>query len=131
MDSSAGARTGRPLKLRFEDRELEGEEILQVAPKFELNELTAHFFGQRCTSYDAAELNPDACILAIEYNDLARAVLDEVEPEVGAVEGTAAVAAIYALLESATAGNSVRMEDILSGEVEDYQAPINEKYGIS
>jgi predicted dehydrogenase len=130
MDASAGARSGRPLKLKFDDRELEGEEILEAVPDYELDELTSRLFGKRCTSYNAAELNPDACILAIEYDEFARAVLDGVAPEVGPDEGMAAVAAIYAILESANAGCAVKMKDVLSGSVHEYQTPINEHHGI-
>ena len=130
MDASSGARTGGTLKLKFDDRELDAVEVLETVPDFELDELTSKLFGQRCTGYNAAELNPDACILAIEYNDLAQAVLDGGRPEVGGEEGTAAVAAVYAILESATTGKPVKMEDVLSGAVEEYQAPINQHHGI-
>ncbi|MBI2191139.1 MAG: Gfo/Idh/MocA family oxidoreductase [Planctomycetes bacterium] len=130
IDASPCARSGLPLKLKLDDRELVGKEILEAAPRFELDEVTGRLFGPRCTGYDAKQVDADALLLAIEYYDFARAILEHCRPEVDGLEGMTAVASLYGILESAASGQPVRMSEVLSGAVEAYQAPINAYHGI-
>lgn len=128
-------RTGEPVRLRLEDRELLGKEILELLPAFELNEVTERLFGKDGVVYDLpavahAEMALDARLLAIEYHDFGQAVLEGRAPEVDGRDGMIAVAAILGAYESAALGRAVKMEELLSGSVRAYQEEIDDALGL-
>ena len=131
-----GERNGRPLLLRLEGKELRGREILPLLPDFHLDEITARLFGADGVEYDMPTDAPhpgyaiDARHLAIEYHDFGRAVLTGGRPEVDGRDGMRAVAAIVGSYESALAGRSLGMEEILDGIVRTYQKDIDEALGL-
>ena len=51
-------------------------------------------------------------------------------PETSGREGLRDLAVAYAILESSLAGRRVDVEEVLTGELADYQRPINEQFGI-
>ena len=68
------------MRLRLEERTLEGKEILSLLPDFSLNAITARLFGADGVVYalpkvSHAEMSLDARLLAIEYHDFGEAVL--------------------------------------------------------
>ena len=134
--TAPGERNGRPVVLRLEGRELTGGDILSLLPDFQHNEITERLFGPRQVEYDPSptESHPqyavDAKHLAIEYHDFAEAILNGRKPEVDGHLGMTAVAAILGAYESALAGRAVSMEEILSGEIRDYQADIDDVLGL-
>ncbi len=67
---------------------------------------------------------------AIQQLDWLRAIEEGRDPETSGEEGLRDLACAFALLESATLGQRVTLEDVLSGEVEAYQGEINEHYGL-
>ena len=81
------------------------EEILDEVNGFSLSPLEAYFFPDRI-----ATDNVDWKIIAIEYHELAEAILNGREIEVDGTEGMKDVAAIYAIFESAKAGRTVENE---------------------
>ena len=129
-------RTGAPVLLRLEGRELRGREILPLVPDFQLDEITACLFGEDGVVYELPADAPhpgyaiDARHLAIEYHDFGRAILEGGTPEVDGEGGMVAVAAILAAYESAVAGRSVRIEEVVSGDVCAYQQEIDEALGL-
>ena len=131
-----GERNGRPVVLRLEGRELKGREILSLLPNFQLDEITERLFGRQGVEYglpaDAshAVFAVDAKHLAIEYHDFGEAILKGRSPEVDGEGGMKAVAAILGVYESALAKRAVSMEEILSGEVRQYQADIDSALGL-
>ena len=133
---SAGERNGRPLVLRLEGRELKGKEILPLVPDFHLDEITARLFGADGVEYEMPVDVPhpgyavDAKHLAIEYHDFARAILTGGQPELDGLGGMKAVAAIVGAYESALAGRSLTIEEMLKGEVRGYQEEIDAALGL-
>ena len=131
-----GERSGKPVVLRLEDKELKGKEILSLLPDFHLDEITARLFGEDGVEYDLPQDAPhpgyaiDARHLAIEYYDFGRAILTGSQPEVDGLGGMKAVAAIVGAYESAHAGRSLTMEEVLSGEVQGYQEEIDTALGL-
>lgn len=128
-------RTGGSVRLRLEERTLEGKEILGLLPDFSLNAITARLFGEDGVVYDLpdvphAEMALDARLLAIEYHDFAEAVLHGREPEVDGRDGMIAVAAILGAYESAAVGRAVELEELLSGAVRTYQEEIDDALGL-
>ena len=128
-------RTGGSVRLRLEERTLEGKEILGLLPDFSLNAITARLFGEDGVVYDLpdvphAEMALDARLLAIEYHDFAEAVLHGRAPEVDGRDGMIAVAAILGAYESAAAGRAVELEELLSGAVRSYQEEIDDALGL-
>ncbi|MCY3904952.1 MAG: Gfo/Idh/MocA family oxidoreductase [Caldilineaceae bacterium] len=128
-------RTGGAVRLRLEEKELHGKEILALLPDFSLNEITARLFGADGVVYDLpgvahAEYALDARLLAIEYHDFGEAVLQGRAPEVDGRDGMIAVAAILGAYESAAIGRAVEMEEVLSGAVRRYQEEIDEALGL-
>ncbi|MYC94006.1 MAG: Gfo/Idh/MocA family oxidoreductase [Caldilineaceae bacterium SB0661_bin_32] len=128
-------RTGGAVRLRLEERTLEGKEILGLLPGFSLNAVTARLFGEDGVVYDLpdvphAEMALDARLLAIEYHDFAEAVLQGRTPEVDGRDGMIAVAAILGAYESAAVGRAVELEELLSGAVRTYQEEIDDALGL-
>ena len=122
---SFGTRGGRA-RLERRGGELEThEEILKTVEHFELEPLAAHFFPDRI-----AGDNVDWQILALEYHELAEAILTGRKVEIDGEEGMKDVAAIYAIFESATAGRAVKMDEIEQCRVYGYQQEIDDALGI-
>lgn len=68
--------------------------------------------------------------VTIECWDFLDACANRRAPEVDGWEGLKAKAISEAILESSVAGRSVTMEEILSGTMDAYQRPLNERWGI-
>jgi predicted dehydrogenase len=126
-----GDRNGRAVTLRLDGQELRGRDLLHLLPNFHLTEITERLFGPGVVEYDLPFAAIDAKHLAIEYHDFAAAVLSGGQPEVGGYLGMTAVAAILGAYESAWAGRSVTMAEMLSGEVRAYQEEIDTALGLS
>jgi predicted dehydrogenase len=69
-------------------------------------------------------------LIALEYYELAEAILNGRDIEVDATEGLKDVAAIYAMCESARAGRAVKMSEVETMSTYAYQAEIDEVLGI-
>jgi predicted dehydrogenase len=63
-----------------------------------------------------------------EFMEVVRGNRDKVE--VDAWDGIRSLAVCEAVYESATAGQVVKVDDVLSGKIDAYQKPINEHWGI-
>ena len=59
-----------------------------------------------------------------------RAVAAGSQPETSGREGLADLAAAYALLESASSGRTVCVDDVASGRLRSFQQPLDEKFGL-
>lgn len=128
-------RSGKAVRLRLEGQELFGKEILALLPDFHLNEITSRLFGADGVVYERpdvphAEFALDARLLAIEYHDFGKAILQGRPPEVNGYDGMVAVAAILGAYESAAVGHAVEMADVLSGTVRTYQEEIDAALGL-
>ncbi len=66
----------------------------------------------------------------LECYDFLDAVQNNRPPEVTAEDGLKAKAIALAIYEAATKGQTVQVQDVLNGEVEAYQRPINERWGL-
>ena len=127
---SPGDRNGNAIVLKLEGVELQGADILELLPDFEMSEITERLFGKNIVTYDLDFPPIDGKHMAIEMHDFADAVINGGKPEVDGYLGMTAVAAIYGAYESAIAGRAVSMEEILSGEVRAYQEDIDEALGL-
>lgn len=67
---------------------------------------------------------------ALEILDFLRSVETGTPMETDGEEGTRDLACSYAVLESATLGRTVRVADVLDGEVDAYQREIDAHYGL-
>ena len=67
---------------------------------------------------------------ALEVYDFVTAIRDGREPEVSAEAGMRAKAIAQTLYESALRGEVVRVDDVISGKIDDYQRPINQWLGL-
>ena len=122
---SFGTRGGRAALQPAGRGELSHEEILREVSGFALSPLEAYFFPDRI-----ATDNVDWKIIAIEYHELAEAILNDREIEVDGTEGMKDVAAVYAIFESAKAGRAVKMSEVETCQAYEYQAEIDEALGI-
>jgi predicted dehydrogenase len=124
-------RSGSTVVLRRNERETRGPDILPlISSGFRLNEITERLFGRDIVEYDLPNESIDAKLLAIEIHDFAEAIMSGREPEVDGRLGMSAVAAILGSYESGLAGRSLTMDEIVSSEVDAYQAGIDEKLGL-
>jgi predicted dehydrogenase len=67
---------------------------------------------------------------ALAQYDWLRAVAQRRQPETSGREGLRDLAAAFAILESATAGRRVAVDEVLGGTVSAYQRPIDERFGL-
>ncbi len=67
---------------------------------------------------------------ALNSLDWLRAIEEHREPETSGREGLRDLAAAYAVHESAHAGRRVDVAEVLSGELRDFQRPLDERYGL-
>lgn len=119
-------RTGHPLRLtRWQSGapvDIPPADQLALVPDFRLDPATAALFGgDRLASYDLPWADTDANLLAIEYDDFARAILTATPPEVDGQQGIRALAISYALLESDRLGRFVHIADLLALRDSPYQ----------
>ena len=117
-----GTRGGSASLKRAGQEEVGFEELVAAAGDFELEPLAAHLFPNRMAAGDSAV---DWKLLALEYFELAEAVLGGRDLEVDGVEGMKDVAVVNAILESSRAGRAVKMSEVESGQVYEYQAEID------
>ena len=124
------SRSGRGPEIRYEGRDtpVTGDELLALVPDFQLDDMTAAFWNgqRRMAYYDMTFPEIDAKLVAIEYQDFGEAILSKREPEVGTEAGMKALAFAYGLLESGHARQPVRLADVLSGAVDEYQREIDD-----
>ena len=120
-----GDRNGRPVVLRTDGEEIRGKDILRLLPDFHLNEITERLFGKDGVEYDPG-FPSDRKIMAVEFHDFGEAIINGVAPEVDGRLGMTAVAAVLGAYESALAGRAVTMEEVLAGDVREYQRDIDE-----
>lgn len=114
-------RSGRPAKVRYSDRVLEGDELVGELPNFHLNEIESRLFGERPKSYSFQGFETDRKLIAAELADFIDAVRDNGKPEVPGELGLRAVAVVYSVLESALSGQPVKIQSVLSGDMCDFQ----------
>jgi predicted dehydrogenase len=123
-----GTRGGRVALRSASGEEQNQEQILEAEREFELDPLTAHFFPKGISVGDGSV---DWKLIAIELHELAEAVLRDRPVEVDGGEGLKDVAAVYAILEAARAGRPVKVAEVETCQVYDYQSEIDEALGIA
>jgi predicted dehydrogenase len=128
------SRSGKSPQIRIEGRPepITGEDLLKLVPDFELDDITAPFWNgtRRMGSYDMPFEFIDRKVIAVEYQDFARAILDGREPEVGAEMGAKALGVIYSMLESGHARQPVKVADVISGRIHAYQDEVDAAAGL-
>jgi predicted dehydrogenase len=122
-----GARGSWVSMKRRDEEEIPQEDILASVDGFALEPLAEHLFPSRVTNKDS---KVDWKIIALEYYELAEAILNGREIEVDGLEGLKDVAAIYAIFESARVGRAVKMSEVESRQVYNYQSEIDEVLGL-
>ena len=98
------------------------EEILASIDGFSLEPLAEYLFPTGISAGDSAV---DWKLIALEYYELAEAILNGRKIEVDGGCGLKDVAALYAIFESARAGRALRMSEVENCEVYAYQAEID------
>ena len=128
------SRSGIGPKLMLPGREqpIEGAALLEMAPDWEMDDITARLWPgpRRIASYDMEFPEIDRKTLAVELQDFVRAVESGEPPEVGAEMGMKALALSYGILESGALGAPVAIADLLNGTVSGYQAESNAAVGL-
>ena len=124
---------GAEITLNGRDGVLSGGDLLAIVPPdFQLDAITAEFFGGPgpIASYNMPFEQADRTLLAIEYEEFAQAVESGNPPEVDATAGMKALALSYALLESGEVGAPVSLDDVMEGRVAEYQRSIDADNGV-
>lgn len=67
---------------------------------------------------------------AIAQYDWLRAIENGEQPETSGREGLIDLACAYAIVESSLAGREVTIEEVMNGQIDTYQQPINRHFGI-
>ena len=128
------SRSGKSPTIKLEGREqpLSGTDMLSLVPDWELDDVTAPFWGgaRRMASYEMPFADIDRKLIAMEYQELHEAITKKRPVEVGPEMGMKALGFAYAALESGLSRQPVRMADILEGTVEGYQKEVNAANGL-
>lgn len=123
-------RSGGAVVVQLGERTLSGAELRRELGGFELDGVAAAFFGAAGTEYDLPFAKVDAATIAIELDDFRQAVAASRPPEVDGLGGLLAVAAVWALAESAACGGSVRIAEVADGTVSAAQDRLDAVLGL-
>ncbi len=125
-------RSGHHIVLhRWRGERIDDGRILDLVPDFRLDPTTAALFGgDRLWRYELPFQEIDGKLIAVEYDDLARAIHGERPVEVDLAQGTRSVAVSYAMLESGVAQRVVTLDEVLDERLDEYQREINESLDI-
>lgn len=128
----AGARSGAPATLHRDDvGEVPTDKLLDYAPDFHLDEMTARFFGaDRLASYDQGFDFADGALIGLEYWELYECITTGKTPEVDGYMGRKALAAVNAGHEANLLGRVVTLEEIETEQTGVYEADINDYWNI-
>ena len=109
-----------------------GENLLKLVPDWELDDITSLYFdgNRRIANYDYSFEEVDRKLIAIEMHDLAKSIINDSTPEVDEIAGIKALSLAYGALESGETGKIVKLKDIESGKVNEYQSEIDLELGI-
>ncbi len=116
-----GDRSGQPVKVRRGAETLEGAALLRALPDWHLNEIETRLFGERPTSYSLQSVETDRKLIAAEMHGFVQAIRSGSEPEADGATGLRSVAVTSAVLESATAGRPVTVDEVLKGGLHAWQ----------
>ena len=114
-------RSGRPVKVQRGADIIEGDGLLAELPDWHLNEVETRLFGKRPASYSLEGVETDRKLIAAEMAGFAAAIREGAELEADAAVGLRSVAVIDAVMESAHAGRPVTLDEVVSGELHDWQ----------
>jgi predicted dehydrogenase len=123
-------RSGGPVVVHLGSRTLTGAELRSELGGFELDGVTAAFFGSDGTEYDLPFREVDAATIGIELDDFSGAVLEGQAPEVDGQDGLHAVAAVWAIAESFERSASVKIADVADGALSAAQDPLDIHMGL-
>lgn len=123
-------RSGGPVVVQLGSRTLTGAELRTELGGFQLEGVTASFFGAEGTEYDLPFPEVDAATIGIELDDFGRAIADRRRPEVDGSDGLHAVAAVWGIAESFACARSVRIADIENGTLSAAQDPLDALIGL-
>ena len=118
---------GSRVSLERRGGKMKQEQLLAAHPDLVLDPLTRYLFPTGVTDSDP---KVDIKLLAYELHEMGEAVLNGRRVEVDGACGLKDVAALYAVFESAAAGRAVKMSEVESGQVYEYQADIDAALGI-
>ncbi len=119
-----GDRSGQPVRIRRGNEVLEGAAVVEALPDWQLPEIETRLWGARPAGYQQEYPITDRKLLAAELADFIDAVRTGSAPEVSGEVGLRSVAIIYAMLESAAAGQAVSVAEVLDGRVSAYQQQV-------
>ena len=117
-----GDRGSRVSLERRGEEKMEQEQLLAAHPDLTLDPLTRYLFPTGVTDADP---KVDIKLIAYELHEMGEAVLSGGQVEVDGACGLKDVAALYAVFESAVAGRTVKMSEVESCQVYEYQAEID------
>jgi predicted dehydrogenase len=111
-------RSGKPVSLYQRraglDAAVPQDELLELAPDFALDGITAALFGgERLISYELPWTDIDANLLGIEQADFVDAIENGREPEVTGEQGLRSLALVLGLLDSEQLGRAVALDQVL------------------
>jgi predicted dehydrogenase len=123
-------RTGGAVVVQLGERTLSGAELHRELGGFELDGVSASFFGPTGTEYELPFAEVDAATIAIELDDFAAAIASRRAPEVDGLGGLLAVAAVWAVAESHLRSGAVQIADVADGTIATAQQRVDASIGL-
>ncbi len=120
--SVPGERSGQPPRVRRGPNEMAPDELVAAVPQWRLSEIEARLFGaERPPSYSFSSAETDRRLIAAEMHDFAQAVRTGRAPEADGTVGLRSVALVASVFESAAAGRTVAVDEVLAGDMRAWQ----------
>jgi predicted dehydrogenase len=123
-------RSGGSVVVQLGSRTLRGADLRKEIGGFELDGVTASFFGSEGTEYDLSFAEVDAATIGIELDDFAGAVIERRAPEVDGLDGLNAVAAVWAIAECMEHAGPVQIANVANGMLSSAQDSLDACLGL-
>ena len=117
----SNSRSGKPISVKINEKNYEGEELFDLFPNFELDSTTQKVFGNfDYSGFDISFEVYDKKLIALEYLDFINSLRNDSNPEVGIIEGISSLSLAYSFIESGYVEGQININDFSSNGNQKY-----------
>ena len=117
----SNSRSGKPISVKINEKNYEGEKLFDLFPNFELDSTTQQVFGNfDYSGFDISFEVYDKKLIALEYLDFINSLRNDSNPEVGIIEGISSLSLAYSFIESGYVEGQINMSDFSSNGNQKY-----------
>ena len=117
----SNSRSGKPISVKINEKNYEGEKLFDLFPNFELDSTTQQVFGNfDYSGFDISFEVYDKKLIALEYLDFINSLRNDSNPEVGIIEGISSLSLAYSFIESGYVEGQININDFSSNGNQKY-----------